>query len=92
MQERQEDRGMLHLFVKQLLQAVMERSCRECELASLLLVSLSPLPLSPEQVRPPMLRSLRGIVACAIQKYIQNSIANPCCGQCRQCQTHQKYM
>lgn len=41
---------MLHLFVKTLLQAVMERSFRERELASLLLVNLSPVPLSPEQV------------------------------------------
>lgn len=42
---------MLHLFVKALLQTVMERSFRERELASLLLVNLSPVPLTPEQVR-----------------------------------------
>jgi hypothetical protein len=46
-----EDFGMLHLFIKILLQAVMERSFRERELASLLLVNLVPVPISHEQVR-----------------------------------------
>lgn len=50
-----DDRGMLHLFVKVVLQAAMERSFRERELASKLLVALVPDPISHEQVPPPPL-------------------------------------
>eukprot|EP00892_Ulva_mutabilis_P003777 jgi/Ulvmu1/1771/UM118_0010.1 len=56
-----EDYGMLHLFVKIVLQSGMERSFRERELASRLLVSLVPDPISHEQVAFGLSRTLAAL-------------------------------
>lgn len=56
-----DDFGMLHLFVKILLQAGMERSFRERELASKLLVALVPDPISHEQVAFGLSRTLASL-------------------------------